>query len=93
MTLLRDRINEDAVMIYDWVQFEHGGGQRDTPAEGAAADQAFRHFMESISEAAGRPKWWPTNELTVVSTFDPELIALARLTVLAREESRESVQV
>ncbi len=90
MTMLRDRINEHAVMIYDWVQLEHGDRTQDGPAEGAVADQAFRHFMQAISEAAGRPKWWPTNELTVVATFDPELLALARLTVLAREQATES---
>jgi hypothetical protein len=85
MTMLRDRINEDAVMIYDWVQLERG----ESSSDGAAADQAFRHFMQAISEAAGRPKWWATNELTVVSTFDPELLALARLTVLVREQAGE----
>ncbi|MES2171361.1 MAG: hypothetical protein V4479_11660 [Actinomycetota bacterium] len=90
MTTLRDRINEDAVMIYDWVQLERGGGRLDEPVEGVVADQAFRHFMQSISEAAGRPRWWPTNELTMIATFDPELLALARLTVLAREQARES---
>ncbi|MCU1414644.1 MAG: hypothetical protein JWN80_1984, partial [Microbacteriaceae bacterium] len=75
-----------------WVQLERGGGRIDGAVEGAAADQAFRHFMQDISEAAGRPKWWPTNELTVVATFDPELLALARLTVLAREQSREGAR-
>ncbi len=86
MTTLRDHIHPDTVVVYDWVRLERDDdpfiGSRsgvDHWLDCLAADQSFRHFMATIAEAAGRPKQWPTNELTVALTHDPQIRTLARL--------------
>jgi hypothetical protein len=99
VTTLRDRIHQDSVVVYDWVQLERNVdlfiGSRsgvDHWLDDMAADQSFRHFMQAIAEAAGRARQWPTNELTVALTHDPQIRALARLKAGAGAELRPRVR-